>query len=204
MTDQDIVALTREDCGRAGAMLGRAFHDDPIWTATFSADRAEKLVTMFTGLAKATVAGAGVAETFPDLAAVALWLPPGKTIGPMAMVRSGFAIPRLAMRLPRGERKSMMAVLFQLNGRRKALMPEPHWYLSAIGVDPDRQGEGLGTTLVRSGLKHAERDQTPVYLETETEGNVVFYERLGFSVLEQVKAEALNVPVWLMARRQPS
>jgi ribosomal protein S18 acetylase RimI-like enzyme len=190
----------------AGALLGRAFHDDPLWGATFSDPdrRPELLVAMFTGLTKTTVAAQGLAETTPDLDAVALWLPPGKDFGFWAMAKSGFALPRFAMSLPAQDRNRMMAVLRQFGKRKKALMPDPHWYLAAIGVDPERQGEGLGSTLVQAGIRRADQENTSVYLETETEGNVGLYQHLGFDVIEQVTATGLCLPVWLMMRRPPS
>ena len=187
-------------------MLGRAFGDDPLWAATFSdpARRPKLLVALFTALTKATLAAQGIAETTSDVAAVALWLPPGKDIRLWATVKSGLVLPRFVMSLPAPDRKRMMAVLGQFGERRKVLMPDPHWYLSAIGVDPERQGRGLGSTLVRAGLARADNENTPVYLETETEGNVGFYQHLGFKVVEQTNAIGLDLPVWLMVRRPVS
>lgn len=117
----------------------------------------------------------------------------------MATLRSGFALPRMVARLGGDERKRLLATLTVLERRRQALMTSPHWYLVAIGVDPSRHGRGYGTALVREGLARARRDGTAVYLETESEANVRFYQRLGFRVLEQQRIEALDgVPVWLM------
>lgn len=201
-----LTQLPPDECAQAGALLGRAFQDDPLWRATFPDPdkRPELLVAMFTGLTKTTVAARGLAETTPGIDAVALWLPPGKDFGFWAMVKSGFALPRFAMSLPAPDRNRMMAVLRQLGKRKKALMPDPHWYLAAIGVDPERQGEGLGSTLVKAGIRRADHENTSVYLETETAGNVGFYQHLGFEVLEQVTAAGLDLPVWLMIRRPPS
>jgi ribosomal protein S18 acetylase RimI-like enzyme len=84
--------------------------------------------------------------------------------------------------------------------RRKANVPEPHWYLAALGVDPPYQGRGLGRALVRDGLDWADMDGKIAYLETETESNVGFYEALGFDVVEEVTMDRLNLPMWLMAR----
>ena len=39
-------------------------------------------------------------------------------------------------------------------------------YLSHIGVAPERQGEGLGTSLMRDGLASADRDGVATWLET--------------------------------------
>ena len=156
---------------------------------------------MFTALTKGTVAAQGVAETNETIDGVALWLPPGRDLGFWSMVRSGFALPRFAMRLPASDRKRMMAVLRQFDDLKKARMPDPHWYVAAIGVDPARQGSGLGSKLMRAGMERADRENTATYLETETEANIGFYERLGFEVIEEVVAVGLGLPIWLLIRR---
>jgi GNAT superfamily N-acetyltransferase len=94
----------------------------------------------------------------------------------------------------------MMALLQQLDERKKALVPDPHWYLAAIGVDPAKQGGGLGSKLVRLGIARADRDNVAIYLETETESNLGFHEHLGFEVLEEATASGLGLPIWLMVR----
>jgi GNAT superfamily N-acetyltransferase len=176
-----------------------------MWQATFlDSDVSKSLVAMFTAVTKATVAARGVAQTTSGIEAVALWLPPGKDLGFWSMVRSGFALPRFAMRLPAPDRSRMMAVLQQLEERRKTLMPNPHWYLAAIGVDPARQGAGLGSRLMRVGMALADRENAAIYLETETEANVGFYQHLGFEVVQQITALGLDLPIWLMVRHPVS
>ncbi len=196
------IPLEPKDFTVAGAVLGRAFQDDPLWSAVVSAPetRQDQLAQMFTGLVKTTTAAKGTAEATPGLEAAALWLGPGQDLGLWPMVRSGMAMARFAMKLPTADRRRMMAVLRQGEERRKELMPRPHWYLEAIGVDPQHQGAGFGSGLVRAGVRRADRDHTPVYLETETEGNVGFYEHLGFEVVEQAVAAGLDLPLWLMVR----
>jgi ribosomal protein S18 acetylase RimI-like enzyme len=191
------------DHDRAGATLGRAFSDDPLWAATFSDpdSRPETLVRMFTALIKATAAARGVIEATSDVDGVAVWMPPGTNIGLSAMVKSGLALPRFAMGLQGPDRKRMMMVMRQLGDRRKTLMPDQHWYLAAIGVSPDRRGEGLGSELVQSGIAAADQASVPIYLETETAANVDWYRGRGFEVVEQVTATGLGLPLWLMIRR---
>jgi len=200
----EVIRLLPKDYSAAGGVLSRAFLDDPLWLALISdpQTRQTKLAQMFTGLAKATAAANGVAETTPGLEAVALWLAPGKELGWWPMVRSGMAMPRFVMTLPARDRRRMMAVLRQGDQRRRELMPRPHWYLEAIGVEPERQGAGVGSGLVGAGLRRADLDNTPVYLETQTERNVTFYEHLGFDVVEQTVATGLDLPLWLMIRPQ--
>ena len=183
-------------------MLGRAFHDDPLWAAVMTEPEARRarLASMFTALSKATSAARGLPERTAGFEAVALWMPPGRDMRFWGMVRSGLALPRFVMSLPGEERRQITAVLGQLSRHRKRLMPQPHWYLSAIGVDPASQRRGFGTALVRSGTARADADGTPVYLETETEDNVRYYQRFGFQVAEQIEADGLELPIWLLIR----
>ena len=69
--------------------------------------------------------------------------------------------------------------------------------------NPNTRVTGFGSALVGAGLRRADLDKTPVYLETETERNVAFYEDLGFNVVEQTVATGLDLPLWLMIRPQP-
>lgn len=195
--------LTQEEAAAAGVVLGSAFLDDPLWTGVLASNdrRLSQLIEMFTALTRATVGAGGVAEATQGTRAVALWLPPGKDLGFVSMLRSGFALPRFAMKLPGPDRKRMMAVLRQIGDEKRTLMPEPHWYLSAVGVVPGQQGEGLGSSLVRAGLARAHHDGVPVYLETETDSNVTFYEHLGFRVIGEVTATGLGFPVWMLVWR---
>lgn len=197
-----MVPLGPKVYSRAGGVLSRAFHDDPLW-ATLTPDagvRQARLAMMFTALANTVVAANGVAETTTGFEAVALWLPPGIKMGLGAMVRAGFALPRFVFTLPTEDRRRMMAVLRQLDDKRKRLAPEPHWYLAAIGVEPESHGRGLGSALVRAGMWRADHDQKLIYLETETEGNVGYYEHLGFDIVDEIVAAELGLPVWLMSR----
>ena len=186
----------------AGAVLSRAFQTDPMWVATFrDADRRpEMLARMFAALIRATIAAQGIAEKTPLLEGVALWLPPARDVGPWAMARSGFVMPRFVMSLPKRDRKQMVTVLGQVGERRKALMPEPHWYVSALGVDPHRHGEGFGSALMKHGIARADGGEASIYLETEAEENVGFYQHLGFEVVEMITLRGLDIPMWLMAR----
>ena len=200
----DVVSQVARDAHAAvGSVLARAFHDDPLWTVTFPDphERPSKLKSMFTALSKATAAARGVVDVTPENTGAALWTRPGKGIGLWAMLRSGLGLMRFTMSLPSDERKLMMGVLNQFDEVRKVRMPEPHWYLAAVGVDPAHHGQGLGSALLKAGVHRSERDGAPIYLETETEQNVVFYERLGFEVIEETVATGLGLPIWLMVRR---
>lgn len=186
------------DYSRAGRVLGRAFSEDPLWSVLMPDP--ELRVRMFTGVAKMIAAAGGVVETTARFEAVALWMPPGREIGFGAMVRSRFAPVRWVIRTPRRDLKRMMALQRQVVERRKRLMPEPHWCLEVLGVDPDHQGSGLGSALVRTGVERADSIQSAIYVDTSAEANVGFYERFGFEVIEEMAVTDLDLPFWMMVR----
>ena len=198
-----VVALSPDDASRAGSVLALAFHEDPIWVAVMPdpAERREQLPAMFTALVRTTLVARGVVEATSGREAIAVWMGPGREMGLWSMVRAGFAIPRFAMTLPAADRRRMLTVLRQLDGKRKAMVSDPHWYISAIGVDPAHQGEGLGSRLIAAGIERADREGRPIYLETETRSNVGFYEHRGFEMIEETVVTGLDLPVWLMIRR---
>jgi len=76
--------------------------------------------------------------------------------------------------------------------------PEPHWYLSTLGVDPARQREGFGTELLLDWLENADRDGEAAYLEADTEENVAFYSRAGFELVGEL--DVLGARIWRMWR----
>ena len=78
---------------------------------------------------------------------------------------------------------------------------EPVWYLKLLGVDPEGQGQGIGSTLLRASLEELDKDGLPAYLETGTERNVRFYQRFGFDVQKaEVQLAPGSTPHWTMLR----
>ncbi len=74
----------------------------------------------------------------------------------------------------------------------------PHWYLATLGVDPECQGQGVGSALLRHWLGLVDEDGRPAYLETDDPRNLPFYGRAGFATTREVRI--FGVKVWLMAR----
>ena len=59
---------------------------------------------------------------------------------------------------------------------------EKHFYLQFLGVDPDHQGRGLGTALMRPVLERCDREGCGAYLENSNAVNTPYYKRMGFKV----------------------
>lgn len=79
--------------------------------------------------------------------------------------------------------------------------PDRHWYLFAIAVEPSRQRQGVGSSLLRPMLARVDNEQMPVYLETHNLQNVALYERRRFAVVGEGRVAGSSVPVFGMLRR---
>lgn len=98
-------------------------------------------------------------------------------------------------------RKRFLAVIGWIDRLHGELMPEPHWYLWALGVASEAQRQGVGARLLEPVLKTAAEGGVPCYLETQTERNVAFYRKRGFETVREERMPALDLPIWFMVRR---
>lgn len=69
----------------------------------------------------------------------------------------------------------------QMNQRRGNA---PMFYLFYLGTNPQHQGKGSGSALLRDIMALAEKRNLPVYLETSLQSNVQFYEKRGMQVFD--------------------
>lgn len=183
MTEYDVRIATLADgpveCDPVMDILALAFSSDPAVRYMFPT--ADGFLRNFNRLATAmagSALAAGTAWVADNGGAAALWLAPGagadgEAIG--ALVGETFSTDRLE-------------TLGQLGELMSQFHPtEPHWYLSMIGVDPSRQGQGLGSALLKAGLQRCDAEGLPAYLESSSPKNVPLYERHGFEVIGLIK-----------------
>ncbi|MBA3810105.1 MAG: GNAT family N-acetyltransferase [Caulobacteraceae bacterium] len=76
---------------------------------------------------------------------------------------------------------------------------DTHWYLPMIGVDPARQGRGVGSALLKETLKEVDQARLPAFLESSNPRNMPLYERHGFEVLGEIKVADFPT-LWPMLR----
>jgi ribosomal protein S18 acetylase RimI-like enzyme len=62
-------------------------------------------------------------------------------------------------------------------------------YLWFIGVHPEYQHDGKGSTLLNEIVTEASLKALPVYLETSTLVNIPWYERFGFNVYDRLELD---------------
>jgi ribosomal protein S18 acetylase RimI-like enzyme len=183
-----------QDVDPLAAMLARAFQDDPVtaWVYTREHRRAHWATRFFRWQVERLM-GQDLSWTTEDRTGAALWALPGRwrespreTLNLLRLT-----VPGLLPRLPR-----VLAGLGQVEARHPA---ERHFYLAVLGVDPGRQGEGVGSQLIRPGLDLCDTERLPVYLETGKERNLAFYGRHGFEVVDRLKLPK-GPPVWFLWR----
>lgn len=176
----EIRVAGRGDTAETVQMLARAFHDDPVFGWIFPAEgsRHRRLRRYFvTELHRESLRHGAVEVACVDgrVAGAAVWFPPGTwTPGTEASALPGY--------LRAFGRRLVIASQYQSVAVRAHPREQPHWYLAIIGVDPVRQGYGVGAALLRSRLRRCDEEGLPAYLESSKLENVPLYQHFGFHI----------------------
>lgn len=194
--------LSRRDVPRATSMLADAFRDDPLWRAVIDGadDPGCKLARVFEAPLRYCRRYGHVYTTGPAMEGVAAWVPGERAdMTTWRLLRSGALGPALHIGVTVGRR---MQEVFDpvLRDRRSFMDGRAYVYLLVLGVAPKHQGRGHGGRLVRRLFAECDRRGVPLYLETETEGNVSMYRSLGFRLIKRVRLPILGLPMWEMVR----
>jgi predicted N-acetyltransferase YhbS len=198
-----VMALPKDGWRAVAPRMALAFQYEPMFVAGFpdSHRRLEKTEAFMRWLYRESLLGDTVVECTPSLSATAVWEPPGHKDSLLTHIRTARQAVDFMRLADRGDLGRFFGLVTRLQRRRRELVPEPHWYLGMLGVDPYRQRFGLGALLVRHGVARADAMGIPAYLDTDTPAKARFYEKLGFDVIEQTTDEKLHFPVWRMLRR---
>jgi ribosomal protein S18 acetylase RimI-like enzyme len=81
-------------------------------------------------------------------------------------------------------------------------LPDEHWHVGPVGVEPGFQGRGLGHAVMRLLCDRFDARGDVGWLETDKVENVRFYVSLGFEVVEEVPVLGDRFRWWFM-RRDP-
>ena len=192
---------TPDDHEAAAEALALAFAADPAWAHLLpdSSSRTERLLAFFTAeIGNLTPEHRQVWIT-EDGSGAAVWAAPGRwrvpllrtlrQARPMAAV-FGFRLPLAAWTLLRIERHHPST--------------PGHWYLHYLGVEPRRQGRGLGAALLAPVLERCDHEGIPSHLEASTERSRVLYERNGFALTGTYEMPAGGPPLREMWRNPHS
>ena len=201
MPDHEIQSLVRDQSVTAGNSLAQAFFDDPLMMF-MEPDDTKRLKFGQWFMTKGVELGRrwGAVYTNPDATGAAVWLTPGNTtISTWRVIRVGFMM--LPFKVGFSGFNRFNALDSTTAKIHKEHMPGPHWYLLMLGVTPDLQGTGIGSSLIESGASQATEAGLPCYLETMTESNVEYYAKRNFEVVADFTIPKGGPRTWAMVRK---
>lgn len=83
---------------------------------------------------------------------------------------------------------------------KKENISDPFWYLSVVIVDPNHQGKGFASKLIKPILTIADDSEHKVYLETQNVNNVPIYENYGFKIASVQAIPGTEIMHFIMVR----
>jgi len=193
---QQVRKAEETDVDAISKALGAAFEDDPVmsWLVRDRGRRPGVLAGNFRMLLEEIWLEHEVTYTTATTAGAAVWDPPGKW---------SVSIPKQIGLLPRAFRvwgRNLPRALLTLAKIERAHPTRSHYYLAALGVEPQSQGRGLGSALMFPILSRCDAEGVPAYLEASSPRNRALYERHGFEVTEELRVGAGAPPFWGMWR----
>lgn len=194
MPQTSVRKATRADHTPLTQSLARAFYTDPVFSFFIPDDsvRLKKLETVFGILFKLGLPH-GACYTTDSYESITLWRPPSEWDVPFsAYVTNG---PALLSAFGGG----ILRVLSMMGKMEKIHPHTPHWYLQAIGTDPNFQGKGYGGVIMRDRLAQVDATHMPCYLESSKDTNIPIYKSFGFEVTGEISVPS-GPKVWPMWR----
>jgi GNAT superfamily N-acetyltransferase len=190
--DHALRRASAEDVDRLKAVLAAAFYEDPImgWMMPDEDSRDRRLRRFFEIELSHVALVHGAVWTSTDLGGAAMSSAPGSWKLPQrALLLEGQNFGSWLSRAT-----DLLAAMYRRHPSR------PHYYFRDIGVLPERQGQGLGSALMRPTLERCDREGLPAYLEASTERSAALYERLGFQYTGEELRVGDSPSVWPMLR----
>ncbi len=184
LSPDNVMTIPEAETSRAINCLLLAFAADPLFRYIY--DDPQDYVAGFpkfvSNCSRASFRH-GTAYASGDYRSVALWSAPG------ARCSADTRAKTISRNVPAHRQAELSRVLALMD---EARLNEPHWYLSYLGVEPSKQGTGVGSLLMAEVLAQVDKEKLPAFLESSNPQNIPFYERHGFVCLDPI--DHANVP----------
>ena len=196
-----LIRLSKSDISPAVDMLTRAFWEDTLSVYLFPNQevRTKLLPILMKFRLKQGLQFGEVYTTSSKFEGLALWKHSDRVDNTLwEILRIAGLGPIMAM----GRRRitQMLKIDKFVSQRRMKYAVAPYMHLGPVAVDPEHQGKGYASKLVRPMLDQLDQLGLPCYLEAQSESNVAIYEHYGFEVLAKGTVPDSDIPHWDMMR----
>ena len=173
--------MEKEHIKPASLMFSRAFKDELKDVFPDPAERMVKEPIAHEFYLRRDYSYSKVFITSPELEGIAIWVHSDKRRPFWRILTSG-AIWQ-AVKIGIKPLWKIHKIDEYMERKHKELAPMKHWYLAALAVDPEYQGKGWASKLLKEMFLNIDKEGLPCYLETEGEKNVSMYQHFGFKVI---------------------
>ena len=198
MDSQPIIrSATHADLDTLVDTLSDSFSNDPI--LNWVIPQASLYPDFFRMIIRDVYLPHGISHLEEQGRGAALWLPPGREFA----MPTRFGLLSLFVRLiMRQGLKPLRRVRQQADTFDQYHPTEPHYYLQFIGARLRNQGQGVGSALLKHGIRVCDEQSMPAYLESSNVLNVPLYQRYGFEVTNEVTLPDGGPTAWFMWKRR--
>jgi ribosomal protein S18 acetylase RimI-like enzyme len=192
----DLYKIQKKNLKNAVDVLTDAFSEESMWQEVFTDKEKNRILTEV--MVRFCLKYGDVFSTSSNLEGVMAIAPHDKEMTTWRIIRSGGFF--LSMKIA-NEAKKLEVITSAVEEAKESLNLGSYVHLLMMGVSKEFQGKGFGGKLLRALIDKAEAERKSIYLETQKEENVQFYEKYGFSAKKKIfLPEPLNLPMWLMVR----
>ena len=196
------VRLDKSQAKPAVEVLARAFQDDPLFVYLFpdASQRIMKSSHFFRRMVRYGLLYGEVYATSPEMEGVIILLPSENAeMSPWRMLRAGMLL--MMSKLSLSEMRRFMRFAEYAMAMNRRLAPFRHQHLAFMGVEPELQGRGYASTLLKTILARINEERLPCYMETHNQKNMPLYEHYGFEVVEEGTIPGTVTGHWAMLRQ---
>jgi GNAT superfamily N-acetyltransferase len=177
------------------ALLADAFSADPVMNWVIP--QAGLYRDFFRLLLEDVFLPRGIRHLETDNRGAGLWLPPDVHFH---IPTSTTLISLIARLLLRKGPQPLLRIAQQNRRFIKHQPKAPHYHLVFVGCRQSAQGLGVGSALIKQGLRICDREKMPAYLESSNRLNVPLYQRHGFEVVAEERLPGGGPSIWFMWR----
>lgn len=189
---------TSEDVPELATALAQSYASCPGWhwyMPTDTKERQPRMERFFRAVLRRYLTDGRECWTTGDRDGAALWDPPERW-----RMGNGESLRMLVAMVPTF-RRTLVRTVRGFSALDAVHPHEPHYYLSALGVSPGRNGREIAAALIAPGLDRCERERLPCYAETARPASREFFARNGFEVVAEIELPGGGPTAWGMWRK---